>query len=91
MKKPKKLYRYDLNKRLQVHFLEDNCIPQKSDCPQGEQESLYLNFWRCRHGDASYHDFYGFSIRADAKLEEIRHTGLRITQEKMWLEKLTEN
>ena len=44
MKKPVKLYRYDSNKRLRVHELDDSCIPQIVETtPEG-------TLWRCRHG-----------------------------------------
>jgi hypothetical protein len=87
-KRPKKLYRFDVNHRINCHDLADHCTPELEPNP------LRLNkpdLWRCRHrhDERNNHDFYGYAKRADAKADEIENIRREIISLGIRLKELT--
>jgi len=63
------------------HMMTEECAPQVIE------DKIWGTLWRCRHG--SFHDFYGYGQRKEAKSEEIVQTKKNICDLQSWLAKLT--
>jgi len=85
MKRPKKLYRYDINnKDLRRHVLSLECNPQV-EMKEGQEWNQAGDLLRCR---CCGYDFYGFATIKQAKKEAIQRTKEKIYEYEKWLKKL---
>lgn len=80
MRKPKKLYRYDISHTLNVHECHATCSPQIVE------HKSHGTLYRCHHG--AHHDSYGYEKREEAKIEEIGAVKRELYELNNWLQVL---
>ena len=86
--RPKTIYYYE-QKRLEKHQVTSECMVEVvSQMHLGTRFPIVATRFRCRaHG----HDVYGFGKMKEAKEFEIQETKHRISDERVWLDKLSKD